>query len=123
MLACSGSISCAELIGVFEAVGKDPRFTQLAYSIIDCSGVTEVEIREGGSEMITAIDYAHALANRRLLRAFVASSPNIASCIKERITVTAFPERMGFFPSLDQAREWIAGKSSWQKGSASPLVK
>ena len=122
LLACSGRISCTELIGVFESVGKDPRFNQLSYLIIDCSGVTEVEIREGGSDMITAIDYAHALANRRLLRAFVASSPNIASCIRERITISAFPERLSFFSSLGAARAWIEQCGGWRKGSASPIA-
>jgi hypothetical protein len=106
----SGHVRPAEITGVFETVCADQRFDTLHYIIADYLKVDTHEVVREDADWIAALDSAHAMWNPRYMHAGVATEPGAVALIRHFLAVSKYPERVGLFSTVAEAREWIAGK-------------
>lgn len=104
----SGDVGIAERLRSFEMICADPRFDDLQYAITDYLDVVHYEVTPEATEEIAALHIAPTRTNPRIVIAAVVTDPSIIAAIEHFIALdlTAAPYRI--FPTVPQARRWIA---------------
>jgi hypothetical protein len=103
-----GDVTIAERRASFDAICGDPRFDSLRYAITDYLDVGHYEVSSPATAEIAALHIGALMTNPRIVIAAVAVRPDIVAAIQEFIDhrFTAAPYRV--FPTLDEARHWVA---------------
>jgi hypothetical protein len=104
-----GHMTVAERELSFDQICQDPRFDLLAYTITDYLAVTGYEIVPEATEEIAARHIAPLLTNPGVLIAAVATDPRIIAAIGHFKSLGFVePKTYRVFPTLAEARAWIA---------------
>ena len=115
-----GKCTVGDVIGILQTLAADARFGSLRYSITDYLDVTDSDGTEEDVAEVSALNYAHALSNRRLIRAMVAVEPRAVALANSWIANSETPENLGVFSSVAEAREWVdtmIHQSPWHPSS------
>lgn len=103
-----GDVTITERRASFEEICGDPRFDDLHYTITDYLAVRSYEVTQVATAEIAAFHMGPLLTNPRVVIAAVADRPDILAAIDEfkRYGFTTAPYAV--FPSLAEARAWVA---------------
>ena len=103
----SGRVSIGNIHGMMEAIGADPCFDKLRYLLIDYLDVAEPDVTIDEVEVAAALRFAHGMTNPRYIHAAVARDPKILGLLQHFKSAVVHPERVAYFTSIGQAREWV----------------
>ena len=107
-----GFVPFSELLDFFQSVAADPRFDDAWYYIDDYSGVASHAVRPEDVELIAGLEYAQMLSNPRMLRATVGASDDVRTLFDHYRETHERRDHLSMFPTLAEARAWIASKSA-----------
>ncbi|MFO1413977.1 MAG: hypothetical protein U1F10_08745 [Burkholderiales bacterium] len=102
-----GHASIADVFAMMEEVGADPRFDVLRYILADYRDVREQSVTPHEVEEVAALGFAHSLTNPHYLHVAVATDTAVVALLGHWKATVAHPDRVAYFPSLQEAREWI----------------
>lgn len=103
-----GDVSIAERRHSFELIFADPRFDDLLFTITDYLDVRDYEITDEATEEIAALHVGATQTNPRLLIAAVVTDRRIIQAIEHFIGLEMVPTPYRIFPTVAEARAWIA---------------
>jgi hypothetical protein len=103
-----GDVTIAERRQSFELIFADPRFDDLLFTITDYLDVRDYEITSEATEEIAALHVGAAQTNPRVLIAAVVTDARIIRAIEHFIALEMVPTPYRIFPTVADARAWIA---------------
>lgn len=103
-----GRVPIAERTASFDAICSDPRFDALRYCITDYLGATVYEVDEVATMEIAARHVGAAHTNPGIVIAAVAVDPLVIGAIEHFKSLNFIPNPYRIFPTLDDARAWVA---------------
>ena len=104
----SGVCTVVDVLHAFEQIGGAVRPADLPFAILAFPAAPRHNVTESETEEIAAIDNALALSFPRLRFASITTDPRILELWRHFISVHPMPERHGVFPSVAEARAWLA---------------
>jgi len=118
-----GDVTIDERLASFEAICADPRFDSLHYTITDYLEVASYELSDAATAEIAALHVAPLVTNPRIVMAAVATRPDVVAAIRTFIDLgfTSAPYRI--FPTLQEARRWIARQAPPARPHKRPLPR
>ena len=103
-----GDVTIAERAQSLERICADPRFDELTYTITCYLDVQGYEATPEDTRGVAALHIGPLMTNPGIIMAAVAVRPDILAHI-DAFKATGFVLRpYGVFPTLQEAREWIA---------------
>lgn len=105
-----GRVLIAERTASFDAICSDPRFDALRYCITDYLGATVYEVDEVATMEIAARHVGAVYTNPGIVIAAVATDPRVIGAIEHFKALNFIPNPYCIFPSLDDARAWVASQ-------------
>jgi hypothetical protein len=102
-----GQITVSDVIDSTRQLASDPRFDALRYKISDYSEGASPDFDLKDLELLSAETFGAALSNQRILSAAVTTDPVVLDIIEQFQQMIHDPY-LKVFPTLAQARDWIA---------------
>ena len=103
----AGAVGIDDLFQMMRSVAADPRFDDIRYQITDFLDVSNQALTPEEIEEAAALDFAHSLSNPRFLHAAVAQDARVLALLRHWVSVSATPERIACFTTVEEARRWI----------------
>lgn len=103
----TGDVETGELLNSVADLQNDPRFDELRFVVEDLSEVGAVQLDDAGMDMLIASAIGAAFSNPHIRIAVVATSPQVHSLARQFAAHSPYITHT--FPTLADARDWIAG--------------
>lgn len=107
-----GQVTVVERQRSFDLICGDPRFDALTFTITDYLDVDGYEISTASTEEIAAWHIGPLQTNPNIVIAAVVDDPRIIKAIEHFIALQFTTQEYRIFPTVAEARTWIADTKS-----------
>ena len=94
----------------FDLICSDLRFDALRYTVTDYLEVEGYEVTDDSTEEIAARHIGALLTNPQIVIAAVAVEPRVVAAIRHFISLGFISQPYKVFPTMAEARAWIAAE-------------
>lgn len=105
-----GKCTVDDVKKVFEKISGDSRHDNLKFAIFDYLDVEHQNVTEAEIEEVAALDIGMTFTNPRIALASISTDKRILELWEHYKSVNVLPHRLGIFPSVSEARAWIASQ-------------